>query len=118
MLARSQVRYVIRKCTRCTRFNPALTKYKIPDLPLERILEALPFHTTGINYFGPTFINKKQLRIQNKIKAYDSLFVCMTTKVVHIEAVSDLTEDAFLAAFKRFIGQRGLLANIYVNYMH
>ncbi|XP_018396272.1 PREDICTED: uncharacterized protein LOC108774619 [Cyphomyrmex costatus] len=35
------------------------------------------------------------------------MFVCFATKAVHIELVSDLTTDTFLAAFKRFISRRG-----------
>ncbi|XP_023247411.1 uncharacterized protein LOC111643569 [Copidosoma floridanum] len=37
----------------------------------------------------------------------------MTSKAVHIELVSDLSTDAFLAAFKRFISCRGSPAHVY-----
>lgn len=37
----------------------------------------------------------------------------MTTKAVHLEAVSDLTTDAFLAALKRFIGRRGMIQELH-----
>ena len=37
----------------------------------------------------------------------------MVTKAVHIEVVSDLTSQAFLAAFKRFAGRRNLCKVIY-----
>ncbi len=32
----------------------------------------------------------------------------MSTRAIHLEAVSDLSTEAFLAAFKRFIARRGL----------
>lgn len=37
----------------------------------------------------------------------------MATKAVHLEIVSDMTTDAFLNAFKRFIGRRGKPANMF-----
>jgi hypothetical protein len=46
-------------------------------------------------------------------KAYIALFVCMATKAVHLEVVSDLTTNAFLLAFRRFVSRRGLCAELY-----
>lgn len=41
------------------------------------------------------------------IKAYIACFVCFSSKATHIEVVSDLTTETFLAALKRFISRRG-----------
>lgn len=40
-------------------------------------------------------------------KAYIAIFVCMTTKAVHIELNPSLETAAFLSAFRRFISRRG-----------
>lgn len=40
-------------------------------------------------------------------------FVCLATKAIHLEAVSDLSTQAFIAAFRRFSGRRGLCSHIY-----
>ena len=40
-------------------------------------------------------------------KAYVCLFICLATKAIHLELVSDLTTDCFLATLKRFIARRG-----------
>ena len=41
------------------------------------------------------------------IKAYACIFVDFTVKATHIEAVSDLTTAAFIAALRRFVARRG-----------
>ena len=41
------------------------------------------------------------------IKAYICVFVSLSVKAVHIEAVSDLTTEAFLACLRRFVARRG-----------
>lgn len=37
----------------------------------------------------------------------------MSVKAVHLEHVSDLTADAFLAPFDRFVSRRGLPISVY-----
>lgn len=37
----------------------------------------------------------------------------MAVKAVHVEVVSDLTTDAFLATFDRFVARRGFPQDIY-----
>lgn len=37
----------------------------------------------------------------------------MTTRAIHIEAVSDMTAEAFIAAYRRFVARRGAEKHIY-----
>lgn len=37
------------------------------------------------------------------IKGYGAIFICIATKAVHLEFVSDLTTETFISALKRSI---------------
>ena len=39
---------------------------------------------------------------------YVAIFVCMSTEAVHLELVSDLTTEAFIASLKRLFSRRGI----------
>lgn len=60
-----------------------------------------------MDYAGPIFLKDGKRRNAKITKAYIAVFVCFSTKAIHIETVSDLTSQAFLGAFKRFISRRG-----------
>jgi hypothetical protein len=47
------------------------------------------------------------------IKGYIAVFVCLAVKAVHLEVVTSLTTDAFIAALRRFIARRGTPSTIY-----
>ena len=47
------------------------------------------------------------------VKAYICVFVSLTVKAIHLELVSDLTTEAFVAALRRFIARRGKLSLIW-----
>ena len=41
------------------------------------------------------------------MKSYVCVFVSLTVKAVHLESISDLTTEVFLASLRRFIAQQG-----------
>ncbi|XP_011174666.2 uncharacterized protein LOC105206911 [Solenopsis invicta] len=110
---RNQVRKIIRTCTRCYRFNADTVKYKMGNLPASRVRVTTPFTNTGIDFCGPFFIKERKFRNRTRIKVYVCIFICMTIKAVHLEVVSELTSDGFIAALRRFIARRGLPQHIY-----
>ncbi|XP_011860375.1 PREDICTED: uncharacterized protein LOC105557675 [Vollenhovia emeryi] len=77
------------------------------QLPADRITPKRPFFVIGVDFAGPvtTLVNRGRGRKTNK--SYISLFICFTTKAIHIEAVSDLSSASFIAALRRFAGRRG-----------
>ncbi|XP_055645555.1 uncharacterized protein LOC129782211 [Toxorhynchites rutilus septentrionalis] len=103
---RRAVRSVIRSCYRCTRVNPRPLQQPIGQLPLARTKPSRPFASTGIDFCGPVFV-KSTNRKTAPTKAYIALFVCFSTKAVHIELVGDLSTASFLSALQRFVARRG-----------
>ncbi|XP_043498349.1 uncharacterized protein LOC122521568 [Polistes fuscatus] len=83
------------------------------DLPASRLLPNRPFIHTGVDFCGPLFIKERQHRNRGRAKIYVAVFVCFSTKAVHLELVNDLTTEAFLAALRRFMARRGKCSDIY-----
>ncbi|GFX65010.1 integrase catalytic domain-containing protein [Trichonephila clavipes] len=83
------------------------------DLPTERITPDKVFNSTGIDLCGPFFIKNKYQRKGPEIKVYVCIFICLVTKAIHLEIISDLTSQALIAALKRFISRRGKCHKIF-----
>ncbi len=73
------------------------------QLPPERLQPTVPFTYVGIDWTKRGNPCKPTL-----VKVYVCIFVCLSTKAVHIEISSDLTTEAFLAALTRFVARRGV----------
>ncbi|XP_060519976.1 uncharacterized protein LOC132698114 [Cylas formicarius] len=86
---------------------------KMGDLPSFRITQAKPFQCTSLDFGGPFQILMARHRGCRTQKAYLSLFVCCSTKCLHLELVSDLSTSAFLASLRRFISRRGRCSKLH-----
>lgn len=62
------------------------------ELPVERVTVSKPFTYIGLDYAG---------------------FVCLCSRAIHLELVSDLETQRFLASFKRFISRHGQCVKIF-----
>lgn len=110
---RDAVRRFIFSCVPCIRLKATRPAPLMGDLPSHRVEPHRPFLHVGMDYGGP-FILKESRRCNSRTtKAYLALFVCMSVKAVHLEVVSDLSTDAFLAALDRFIARRGVPSDLY-----
>lgn len=109
---RSITRKVTRGCIQCFRTQPRGVQQLMGSLPEERVTVAAPFEFTGVDYAGPVMVKQGKYR-PKIVKGYIAVFVCMTTKNLHLELVSDLTSDAFIAALERFINRRGQVRKMF-----
>lgn len=105
--ARRIIRNVIFKCLPCYRLNSQPIHPRMGDLPRDRITQARPFQGVGTDFAGPFYTKVQSFRNRRLIKSYLCVFVCLATKAVHLEIVSDLSTDAFVAALSRFVSRRG-----------
>ncbi|XP_044747591.1 uncharacterized protein LOC123308803 [Coccinella septempunctata] len=84
------------------------------NLPKSRFSTIKAFLHCGCDYAGPfTIAPMRKYRGQKTSKAYICLFVCHSTKAVHLELANDLSYESFLAALQRFIARRGRCTDLY-----
>ncbi|KAL1448550.1 hypothetical protein WDU94_005484 [Cyamophila willieti] len=111
--AKNLIRSIISKCINCIRMKPTFQQPIMGDLPVSRYTQGRPFLNVSVDYAGPFLYKTGPRRNSPVSKCYFAVFVCMSTKCVHLELVSDLTTSAFLACLDRFVGRRGLPTCIY-----
>ena len=61
-----------------------------------------------MEFAGPFNLKISYIRIANVIKGYAAVFVCFSIKAELLETCSELSTEAFLATFARFVGRRCL----------
>ncbi|XP_043475046.1 uncharacterized protein LOC122506792 [Leptopilina heterotoma] len=106
--AKVQVKAHIRTCITCARNRAQKSEQLMGNLPPERVTPSFPFEKTGIDYAGPFAVKRTPGRGSRTVKGYIALFVCLSSKSVHLEEVGDLTTQSFLGALQRFVGRRGI----------
>ncbi|CAH2093312.1 unnamed protein product [Euphydryas editha] len=111
--ARERVKKYFRDCTICRRYSTRKTTPIMGLLPEARLKPSKPFKSTGVDYCGPVLIRFSPGRGAKSYKGYICIFVCMVTRAVHLEAVTDMTAKGFIAAFRRFTARRGHCQDIY-----
>lgn len=110
--ARNTARRIVHNCSTCYRANPHTFQPTMGNLPRLRVTPSRPFTTTGIDFAGPISLHSGP-RNRTVSKAYIAVFICFSTRAIHLEAVSSLTSQAFLAALRRFFSRRGQSSHIY-----
>ncbi|GBO34381.1 hypothetical protein AVEN_174602-1 [Araneus ventricosus] len=110
---RNLARKVVHNCVTCVKNKPVIVKQLMGNPPSERVNVSAPFSNTGVDFAGPFLIKYKGQRKGTLHKVYVAIFVCMSTKAVHIEMVTDLTSEAFISTLKRFFARRGKCSTLF-----
>lgn len=113
--AKRVIRSCLSKCISCYRLNPQPLQPFMSDLPAYRVNQIKAFSIVGTDFGGPFRIKLGPHRGAKLDKAYLCLFICLATKAVHLEVVSSLSTDAFIAALRRFVGRRGRCNEIHAD---
>ncbi|XP_031629044.1 uncharacterized protein LOC116344589, partial [Contarinia nasturtii] len=112
---RSELRSFIHKCVTCARYSQKLEGQLMSELPADRVQVGKPFLNTGVDYAGPFELKMidKEGKDVIKRKCWIAVFVCLKTRAIHLDIITDLTTIAFIACYERFIGRRGRCLRMY-----
>ena len=103
---RNVIRSLTRACVICRRKSRAKPQM-MGQSPAERVTPGSVFDKVGVDYAGSIYTKIGAVRRPKIVKSYIAVFVSLSVKAVHLEAVSDLSADAFLACLRRFTARRG-----------
>lgn len=96
-------RTAVKTCIhRCVRWQVATMEQRMADFPPMRVVPSHPFLHTGVDYVGSVLIRLSGGCGCKTRKGFISVFVCFSSRAVHLELVSDYSVNAFLAALRRF----------------
>ncbi|XP_011311720.1 uncharacterized protein [Fopius arisanus] len=105
---RGTVRNYIHHCVICTRHRGKQAQQQMGQLPAVRVSPMRAFLHTGVDYAGPFPILKWRPTNATPTSVHIAVFVCFSTSAVHLELVTRQTTEAFIGAYKRFSGRRGI----------
>ena len=104
MCLRNALKSIKSQCVFCRKLRAQTKVPFIADLPAERLdYQSYPFVNVDVDFFGP--FEAKLLR--RTMKRWCCLFICLTSRAIHIEVDRKLDSDSCLVAVNRVIAKRG-----------
>lgn len=110
---RREIKSCILKCAQCVRNAKESGEQLMSELPADRVTRNRAFLHTGVDYAGPFEYSEHYKSRAVKRKCWIAIFVCMVTRAVHIDLVTDASSAAFIACFDRFVSRRGHCNKLY-----
>ncbi|KAL7739552.1 hypothetical protein ACLKA6_008678 [Drosophila palustris] len=101
---------VRQRCQKCKNDAAIPAPPQMAPVPVARMASfKRPFTFTGIDYFGPIFVNVGR----HKEKRWGVIFTCMTLRAVHFEIAYSLDTSSCIMCLRNFMARRGTPAEIY-----
>ncbi|XP_075150773.1 uncharacterized protein LOC142224881 [Haematobia irritans] len=82
---KSAIKSCIRKCHVCTIYKNRIRTQIMGSLPTERCTFSLPFTNTDVDFAGPFELKTSRIRNARLQKGYTAVFVCLSTRAIHLE---------------------------------
>lgn len=109
---RNAIRKIIHECITCVKMKGQTCTQQMANLVEERVQPTVPFTNVSLDYCGPFEVKRYPGRCRTLVKVWVCVFICMSTRGIHLEVVHDLTSAAFIDAFQQFAARRGYCATI------
>ena len=100
---RRMLRDIKQSCVVCRRFDAQPASEVPAPLPQDRVQHQRAFAVVGIDHTGPVLVRDGTVTK----KSWILLFVCATTRAVHLEVVMSLSASDVLLAYRRFMAMYG-----------
>lgn len=110
---KQEVKTHISKCVTCYRDRCKPAQQQMADLLAPQVQPDFTFNHTGVDFAGHFDVKTSIRRNAGTHKCYMALFICLTTKAIHLELARDLSTQAFIDALARFVGRRGIPRRMY-----
>ena len=107
---RRLLKIISRSCVPCQKAYQRAQNKMMGHLPANRTRPEAPFAIAGLDFAGSLITVRGNPRRPTLMKTYVCLFVCFSTKAVHLELCYDLSSET---AFRRFSNRRGQPAHVY-----
>ena len=102
----SHIKNLLLRCVVCQKIKGGTIKRPLPPpLPAERVKWVPPFSQVGVDHKGHFTIRDER---GNRTKTFICLFVCTTTRAVHLEVVTNLSTSALIMCLRRLAAAKGM----------
>ena len=106
------VKSIKSKCVSCRKLDKRVSEQVMGNLLTDRLKQAPPWYSTGIDLFGPYRI-RDEIKKRTTSKAYGVIFNCLGTRAVYLDIAADYSTDKFLMVLRRFVSLHGYPSKLF-----